>query len=139
EALHGGAEGPYALQAAIAALHARAPRASETDWPQILALYDLLLTIQPSSVVELNRAVAVAMARGPEAGLAALDVLRLRLDHDHLFHAARGDVPLRLGRHRDAARAFRAALAHVSHPAEKRLLERRLARCDASDSTRKRR
>jgi RNA polymerase sigma-70 factor (ECF subfamily) len=126
-ALAAGAHGPYALQAAIAALHARAASPGQTDWAQIVEIYELLAELQPTAIVELNRAVAVAMARGPGAGLDALDRLRFALDGDHLYHAARGDLYLRLGRRDDAARAFRVALARVVHPAEKRLLERRLA------------
>src|SRR5262249_40957504 len=109
-ALRGGANGPYALQAAIAGLHARAESTAATDWRQILALYDLLLAAEPTPVVALNRAVAVAMAIGPEQGLKALDGLRFNLDDHHLFHAARAAVLLRLGREADAARAYRAAL-----------------------------
>jgi RNA polymerase sigma-70 factor (ECF subfamily) len=126
-ALAAGAHGPYALQASIAALHARAASPADTDWAQIVEIYDLLAIEQPTAIVELNRAVAVGMARGPQAGLDALDRLRFALDGDHLYHAARGDTYLRLGRHDDAARAFRAAIARAVDPAEKRLLERRLA------------
>jgi RNA polymerase sigma-70 factor (ECF subfamily) len=128
-ALRAGANGPYALQAAIAGLHARALHAADTDWRQILALYDMLLIVQPTAVVELNRAVAVAMAIGAEAGLKSLDALRFKLDDNHLFHAARADLLLRLGREGEAARAYRAALRHVVHAAERRFLERRLADC----------
>jgi RNA polymerase sigma-70 factor, ECF subfamily len=127
EALSAGAQGPYALQAAIAALHARAPRPQDTDWVQIVGIYDLLLRLQPTPVVELNRAIAVSMAQGPSAGLAVLDGLRFKLDENHLFHAARGDILVRLGRHEEAGRAFREALKWVTHPAERRFLERRLA------------
>lgn len=132
EALNAGANGPYALQAAIAGLHARAPTAADTDYLQILAIYDLLIAIQRTPVIELNRAVAVAMAHGPEAGLKALHALRLLLGENHLFHAARADLLARLGRHAEAARAYRAALVHVIHPAEKRFLEGRLAACDGA-------
>jgi RNA polymerase sigma-70 factor (ECF subfamily) len=128
-ALRGGANGPYALQAAIAGLHARALRAADTDWRQILALYDMLLTVQRTPVLELNRAIAVAMAIGAKEGLRTLDALRFKLADNHLFHAARADLNLRLGRDREAARAYRAALRHVTHPIEKRFLERRLADC----------
>jgi len=127
DALAAGAHGPYALQAAIAGLHARPP----TDWPQIVALYDHLLALAPSALVELNRAVAVAMASGPAAGLAALDRLRFALGEDHLYHAARADLLRRLGRLDEAVRAYRAALARVVQPAERRFLERRLAECSA--------
>lgn len=95
-----------------------------------MTLYDMLLVIQPTAVVELNRAIAVAMAIGAEDGLQALDMLRFRLADNHLFHAARADLLLRLGRTGEAARAYRAALRHVVHPAEKRFLERRLADCN---------
>ena len=131
-ALHGGAGGPYALQAAIAGLHARAARAADTDWRQILALYDMLLAVQPTVVVELNRAIAFAMTKGAHDGLRALDVLRFRLADNHLFHAARADLLRRLDRCEEAARAYRTALRLVVQPAEKRFLERRLAECRAS-------
>jgi RNA polymerase sigma-70 factor (ECF subfamily) len=126
EALAAGAQGPYALQAAIAALHARALRPQDTDWGQIVGIYDLLLRLQPTPIVELNRAIAVSMAQGPSAALAILDGLRFKLDDNHLFHAARADVLVRLGRHEEAGRAFRAALKWVTQPAERRFLERRL-------------
>jgi RNA polymerase sigma-70 factor (ECF subfamily) len=129
DALQDGANGPYAIQAAIAALHARADRAQETDWKQILALYDMLLGVQPGAVVELNRAIAVAMVSGAAKGLRAIDGLRFRLEGHHLFHAARADLLTRLGRAREAARAYRAALGLVVHPAERRFLERRLSAC----------
>ena len=105
--------GPYALQAAIAALHARAVRAEETDWRQIAALYDLLLRVLPSPVVELNRAVAVAMVDGPARGLLLLDALEARgeLAGYHLLPAARADLLRRLGRVPEAGAAYRAALA----------------------------
>jgi RNA polymerase sigma-70 factor, ECF subfamily len=126
-ALAAGAHGPYALQAAIAGLHAQPP---PTDWSQIVELYDLLLAAQPSPLVELNRAIALALARGPELGLAALDRLRFALPEDHLYHAARADLLARLGRRDAAARAYRAALARATQPAERRFLERRLAALD---------
>ena len=130
-ALAAGASGPYSLQAAIAALHARASMAAETDWPQIAALYDLLVAAAPGPIVELNRAIAIAMARGPAAGLAAVDALKWKLADHHLFHAARGEILVRLGRADEAARAYRIALRAVLHPAERRFLERRLAECQA--------
>ena len=117
--------GPYQLQAAIAALHAEATRAEETDWPQIAALYDLLARHAPSPVVELNRAVAVAMARGPEHGLALVERIQ-GLDRYHLLHAARADLLRRRGRDEDAARAYEKALALATNPAERAFLERRL-------------
>jgi RNA polymerase sigma-70 factor (ECF subfamily) len=131
-ALHAGAGGPYALQAAIAGLHARAACASDTDWGQILALYDMLLAVQPTAVVELNRAIALAMAKGPQDGLRTLDALRFRLADNHLFHAARADLLRRLDRHAEAAGAYRTALRLVIQPAERRFLERRLKECAAS-------
>jgi RNA polymerase sigma-70 factor (ECF subfamily) len=124
-----GGPGPYALQAAIAACHAAAPTAAQTDWRQIAALYGLLARVQPSPVVELNRAVAVAQAEGPEQGLALLDAL----DGDnalagyHLLPAARADLLRRMGRRAEAAGAYRRALALAGNPAERRFLERRLA------------
>jgi RNA polymerase sigma-70 factor (ECF subfamily) len=125
-ALRGGA-GPYGIQAAIAALHASAPRASDTDWRQIVGLFDALLRRQPSPIIELNRAVAVAMCQGPEAGLALIDQLAGPLADYHLWHAARADLLRRLGRHRDAATAYRAALTRVGSEPERRFLEGRLA------------
>src|SRR5215472_1155685 len=117
--------GKYAVQAAIAALHAQARSARETDWPQIAALYGLLAMIHPSPVVELNRAAAVAMADGPERGLAMLDTIDL--PGYHLLPAARADLLRRSGRSADAARAYRQALALVTNDAERRYLEKRLA------------
>jgi RNA polymerase sigma-70 factor (ECF subfamily) len=128
-ALHRGAHGPYALQAAIAGLHARAVGPGDTDWPQISALYDLLLALEPTPTVELNRAIAHAMSLGPEAGLRALAPLRFKLDDNHLFHAARAELLAQLGRLTEAASAYRLALRHVRHPAERRFLAGRLAQC----------
>jgi RNA polymerase sigma-70 factor (ECF subfamily) len=122
-ALAAGAHGRYALEASIAALHASD---GATDWPQIVAIYDLLVALEPTRVVELNRAIAVAMADGPTAGLAALDRLKFALADDHLYHAARADLLARLDRSADAARAYRAALRLALRPAERRFLERRL-------------
>jgi RNA polymerase sigma-70 factor (ECF subfamily) len=124
-----GGPGPYALQAAIAACHAAAPAAGRTDWRQIAALYDLLRRVQPSPVVELNRAVAIAQTAGPAAGLALLDALELggNLAGYHLLPAARADLLRRLGRRSEAAAAYRRALALAVNPAERRFLERRLA------------
>ena len=119
--------GPYALQAAIAALHAEAPRAPDPDWPEIAALYDELAARFPSPVVSLNRAVAIAMARGPAAGLAAVEPLRTELADYHLLHAARADLLRKLGRTREAAAAYRDALARVGSAPERRFLARRLA------------
>ena len=118
--------GPYALQAAIAALHAQAPRAQDTDWAQIASLYDELAGRHPSPIIALNRAVAVAMVRGPEAGLALIDELRDPLADYHLLHAARADLLRRLGRAGEACAAYREALARVGSAPERRFLERRL-------------
>ncbi len=127
EALRAGRPGPYALQAAIAAAHAQAATAQETDWPLIAHLYGLLARAQPSPVVELNRAVAVAMAEGPEAGLRLMDALPGGLERYHLLPAARADLLRRLGRRTDAAAAYREALDLVGTGPERRFLERRLA------------
>lgn len=129
-ALRRGAPGPYQIQAAIAALHARAPTAEETDWDQITALYGALLSHQPSPVVELNAAVALAMSHGPERGLAWLDRLRHRgvLDGFHLLPAARADLLRRLGRLEEADEAYAEALRWVDSPAEARFLEARRGR-----------
>jgi RNA polymerase sigma-70 factor (ECF subfamily) len=120
---------PYAIQAAIAAEHARAERAEDTDWSRIAALYDRLEASSPSPVVTLNRAVAVAMAEGPERGLALLDELAEtgRLDDYRLLHSARADLLRRLGRDADAAAAYARALELATNPVERRFLERRLA------------
>ena len=121
--------GPYSIQAAIAAVHARADTPEATDWQEILSLYDLLERIQPSPVVELNRAVALAMADGPAAGLAAIDTLLKagELARYHLAHAARAELCLRLGRDDEARRGFEQALSLVSQDTERRFLQRRLA------------
>jgi RNA polymerase sigma-70 factor (ECF subfamily) len=128
-ALRAGANGEYAMQAAIAALHARAPRPEETDWAQIAHLYGILLQRKPSPVIELNRAVAVAMAEGPERGLALIDDLEAKgeLAEYHLLHAARADLLRRDGRWREAAEAYRKALALAANDAERRYLNRRMA------------
>ena len=128
--------GPYQLQAAIAALHAQASRADATDWQQIAALYSGLLSEQPSPVVELNAAVALAMAQGPEHGLAWIERLDQggELEGYHLLPAARADLLRRLGRGAEAAVAYRAALALVRNPAERLYLERRLAACEPRTS-----
>lgn len=120
--------GPYALQATIAAVHARARTAVETDWRQIAALYGVLARVGPSPVVELNRAVAIAMADGPAAALPLLDVLDARgeLAGYHLLSAARGDLLRRLGRTAEAIAAYRRALADVGSAPERRFLEARL-------------
>ncbi|HWD00902.1 MAG TPA: RNA polymerase sigma factor [Amycolatopsis sp.] len=126
-ALRRGAPGPYQLQAAIAALHVSAPSAADTDWPQIAALYGELATRVPSAVVKLNQAVAVAMADGPEAGLALVDAMADEPDGYHLLPATRADLLRRLGRHVEAAEEYRAALALAGTEAERRFLQRRLA------------
>ena len=127
EALRG-QPGPYAIQAAIAALHCQAARAEDTDWPQILRLYDVLERMQPSPIVSLNRAVAVAMAQGPAARLAILDTLAASggLDKYHLLHSARADLLRRAGFSAEAAEAYARALSLVSNNSERRFLERRL-------------
>jgi RNA polymerase sigma-70 factor (ECF subfamily) len=119
--------GPYQVQAAIAALHARAPRPDDTDWPQIASLYGVLAEMTPSPVVELNRAVAVALADGPARGLALVDALGGELQRYHLYHAARADLLRRLERPTEAADAYRQALELVTNPSERSYLERRLA------------
>ncbi|MEX1255262.1 MAG: RNA polymerase sigma factor [Dehalococcoidia bacterium] len=121
--------GPYQLQAAIAALHCQAPRAGDTDWPQIAVLYEELLHVQPTPVVALNHAVAVAMARSPDAGLNLLNDagLSAALDGYHLYHAARADLHRRAGRKADAATAYRRALALTTNTVERQYLERRLS------------
>ena len=115
--------GPYQLQAAINAVHCDARTAADTDWGQILRLYDQLLAVSPTPVVALNRAVAVAEVHGPAAALAAVDPLDLA--GYHLFHATRADLLRRLGRHDEAAAAYEAALALVGNAAERRFLEGR--------------
>jgi RNA polymerase sigma-70 factor (ECF subfamily) len=122
------APGPLALQAAIASVHCRAERAEDTDWRAILGYYDLLLRIQPSPVVELNRAVAVAMADGPAAGLLIVDELATSgaLANYHLMHATRADFLRRLGSFGEAAGSYARALELVTNDSERRFLERRL-------------
>ena len=128
-ALRRGAAGAYALQASIAALHANARTAKEADWPQIAALYDALWRTHASPVIEVNRAVAVAMARSLEEGLALLDGLEKReeLEEFHLLPAARADLLRRLGRMGEAANAYRRALSLATNDIERRFLRRRLA------------
>nr|WP_208869908.1 sigma-70 family RNA polymerase sigma factor [Micromonospora cremea] len=127
-ALTGGPPGPYGLQAAIAALHDEAADVASTDWPQVVALYDVLLGLVPSPVVALNRAAAVAMRDGPEAGLALLDELAddPRLRGYHLYPATRADLLRRLGRYGEAAAAYRSALTLVGTEPERAHLLRRL-------------
>jgi RNA polymerase sigma-70 factor (ECF subfamily) len=120
--------GPYSLQAAIAAVHAEAPEAASTDWPQIVGLYDLILRVDPSPVVELNRAMAVAMRDGPEAALTILDRLAASgaLDAYLFLHSARADLFRRLGRREEAVAAYRRALELARQEPERRFLERRI-------------
>ena len=134
EALRGGdgalrgEPGPFALEAAIAAQHCKANRAEETDWPQIVRLYDRLERLLPSPIVSLNRAVAVAMAVGPRPALALIDALTATgdLDNYHLLHAARADLQRRAGAKVEAAESYERALALVTNDSERRFLERRL-------------
>jgi len=127
EALRDGPS-PFALQAAIAALHCQAARAEDTDWPQIVRLYDILERQQPSPVVALNRAAAVAMVDGPAPALALVDKLAAggELDRYHLLHSARAELLRRLGDGAEAAKSYARALALVSNETERRFLERRL-------------
>jgi RNA polymerase sigma-70 factor (ECF subfamily) len=128
-ALSSGPLGAYTLQAAIAAVYMAAPDFTATDWGQIIGLYDLLLKVTPSPVVEINRAAAIAMRDGPEAGLELIDAIleRGELANYHLAHAARADLYRRLGRTEAARAAYRQALTFVQQEPERRFLERRLA------------
>jgi len=121
--------GPYTLQAVIAAVHAQASDSATTDWAQIAGVYDVLLRIDPSPVVELNRAVAIAMRDGPQAGLALIDriLARRELTDYHLAHTARADLCRRLGRTADAVAAYERALALTTQAPQRRFIERRLA------------
>jgi RNA polymerase sigma-70 factor (ECF subfamily) len=129
KAIRAGPVGPYQLQAAIAAVHGEALTAGETDWPQIVGLYDLLMMVEPTPVVKLNRAVAVAMRDGPEKGLEIIDriVQRGELADYHLAHAARADLLRRLGRADEAIEAYERALALNTQEPERRFLSRRIA------------
>jgi len=129
----GGALGPYALQAAIAACHARATTAAETDWSRIVALYDAVAQLAPSPVVELNRAVAVGMAFGPAAGLELVDALvhEPTLKSYHLLPAVRGDLLRKLGRSEEARVEFERGAALTENMRERELLQRRAAECAA--------
>jgi RNA polymerase sigma-70 factor (ECF subfamily) len=127
--LRRGQPGPYQVQAAINAVHADAGRAADTDWRQIVALYDQLLALAPTPVVELNRAVAVAEVDGPEAALALVD--ELDLDRYRLFHAVRADLLRRAGSDAEAARAYEAALELTENESERAFLQRRLAELSA--------
>ena len=123
-----GEPGPFAVQAAIAAVHCQAVRAEDTDWHQIVRLYDLLERQQPSPIVSLNRAVAVAMADGLRRGLVLIDALAAAgdLDEYHLLHAARADLLRRVGSREEAANSYERALKLVTNDSERRFLERRL-------------
>jgi RNA polymerase sigma-70 factor, ECF subfamily len=127
EALRGG-RGPFAVQAAIAALHCQAERAEDTDWPQIARLYDVLLDVQPSPIVALNRAVAIGMSEGAAAALPLIDALASQpeLERYHLLHAARGDLLRRLNRAADASAAFERARDLATNEQERRFLEKRM-------------
>jgi RNA polymerase sigma-70 factor (ECF subfamily) len=120
--------GPFALQAAIVAVHCKAANAADTDWAEIVRLYDQLLRVQPSPVVSLNRAVAIAMSEGPRAGLLEIDDLAAaeNLKDYHLLHAARADLLRRLGMHDQAAENYLRALELATNESERRFLERRL-------------
>jgi RNA polymerase sigma-70 factor (ECF subfamily) len=126
--------GAFALQAAVAAVHCQAERPEDTDWAQIVRIYDLLGQVQDSPVVELNRAVAVAMANGPQAGLALIDALAAAGDLDgyHLLHAARADLLRRVGSREEASKSYERALALVTNESERRFLERRLREVQSS-------
>jgi RNA polymerase sigma-70 factor (ECF subfamily) len=128
------APGPYAIQAAIAAVHCRAPRPEDTNWREILFLYDLLARVHPSPVVSLNRAAAVAMVEGPRAGLDLMDALEADLKDYHLFHAARADLLRRLGSSAEAAESYRRALELVTNDSERRYLTRRLEQLTSARS-----
>jgi len=137
-ALHHGAAGMYAVQASIAALHANAKAASETDWAQIAALYDVLFRLHASPVIEVNRAVAVAMAHSIEEGLALLDEIEKReeLEEFHLLPAARADLLRRLGRMEEATEAYRRALGLATNDIERRFLMRRLGEIEKLNDSR---
>jgi RNA polymerase sigma-70 factor (ECF subfamily) len=119
------APGPYQIQAAINAVHSDAATSADTDWQQIVTLYDQLMAVAPTPVVAMNRAIALAEVDGPGPALAMLD--RLALDGYYLFHASRADCLERLGRHGEAAAAYDEALARTANAAERQLLERRRA------------
>ena len=121
-----GEPSPFAIQAAIAAEHCKAARPEDTNWHAIVRLYDLLEQIQPSPIISLNRAVAVAMAEGPEIGLALIDLLASELDEYHLLHAARADLLRRMDSKKEAAESYERALQLVTNESERRFLERRL-------------
>lgn len=126
-AIRGAPASQYAVQAAIAAVHADAPTAADTDWPQIVRLYRILRAVAPSPMVELNHAIAVAEADGPHAGIALLDASAAdgTFAKFHLFHAARADLLRRLGRTAEAAAAYDTAIALSANDAERNYLARR--------------
>jgi len=125
--------GTFTLQAAIAAEHCRARRSQDTDWQQIVALYDRLQSLQPTAIISLNRAVAVAMADGPQHGLALIDqiVAGGELDDYHLLHAARADLFRRLGLMEEAVKNYARALELTTNESEKRFLEKQLRKLEA--------
>ena len=127
EALRGG-PGPFAVQAAIVAVHCQAARPEDTDWPQIVRLYDVLERLQPSPIVSLNRAVAVAMVNGPHSGLAIIDALAAKgdLENYHIFHATRAELLRRKGSRQEAAKSYSRALELVTNDSERRYLRKRL-------------
>jgi RNA polymerase sigma-70 factor (ECF subfamily) len=133
ELLRGLPPGTFSLQAAIAAEHARAPSAEVTDWPRIAELYRALAHVSPTPVIELNRAVAVAMTEGPQRGLELIEEID-GLDDYHLRWAARADLLRRLEREAEAADSYRVALELASHPAEREFLERRLSEVEAASN-----
>jgi RNA polymerase sigma-70 factor (ECF subfamily) len=134
EEAFGNGPGPYAVQAAIAAQHCRAASTEDTDWPAIVRLYDVLERLQPSPIVSLNRAVAVAMAEGPEPALRLIDALVAGndLENYHLLHAARADLLRRMGSLGEAAKSYQRALTLVTNDSERRFLERRLREVQAA-------
>ncbi|MGH2711184.1 MAG: RNA polymerase sigma factor [Actinomycetota bacterium] len=127
DALRRGSPGPYQIQAAISAVHGNAETPADTDWADIVALYDALLAIQDTPVIHLNRAVAVAMADGPEAGLSLVDGLAGALDDYHLFYSARADLLRRMDRRDEALAAYERALELTTNDIERRFLDRRIA------------
>jgi len=133
-AMKTGRIGAYTLQAAIAAVHAEAPQADATDWPQIVGLYDVLWRVDPSPVVALNRAVAIGLRDGPEAGVVAVEAAMApgQLQRYHLAHAARADFLRRAGRLAEARIAYAEALRHVQQAQERSFLQRRLAEVEAA-------
>lgn len=135
EALRGG-PGPFAVQAAIVAVHCQAARPEDTDWPQIVRLYDVLERLQPSPIVSLNRAVALAMVNGPHSGLAIIEALAAKgdLENYHIFHAARAELLRRKGSRQEAAKSYSRALELVTNDSERRYLRRRLREVQATNS-----